>query len=753
MVKETVVTNKSAAGLRRSAIAERIRLREEWSSLKGTDDETEPPAKTKKKQTKVFSKNLHNIREIPKQTSKNMTDLNAWRQNKENVGSKSVQRKSSCEALRGVVALVDVGAESRALALRAALAALGATVVSDWSPLVTHLVWSQAGSRSTRAKARALACSVVSPLWVEASAAAARRVPERVFPSTARDSDLPSPPTLCRLLKKAEKENWPLLGLQSDDEDGAGGRPVRLRISSDTDDNTKNTTHDGDTTQESVDVESRVNTAPRRALPVSISPPPANPKSRRKLFTVRADVEEKTDAEDTPARAKKTRNEKAPNRPEKAPIRPEKAPTRPEKAPTRPEKATNCADRVPERQKKKQYNLGQEQKQNLEKAKRLAKRLAAEPAVNKRIEKTQAQDRRISNVPRIVLTGMPKSQRQAVIAAIQALNGKLQNHVNRKTTHVLLGTCKEDDNNNAECQDGETSNERPKNASNQSTTNKNPISICNECNAPETVIRQVLENENVTVTNHCSQVGVHDNDVTIVCSSVNRDRDNVNSDNNAVTSDKRGDRHDISDLCEGITNDRSKRTLKTLLGAARGCRVLHAQWALDSQRAKRWLPYAGYEVTYLLKVAQKARVERFALDKMHAQYAYDVFRGTRVVVAETAEQREAAIELLTLCGAEIIDDDDAQNGGITQNGGQTQNGGATQNGRTQYGRDTQYNTIAWTQYCRATPYVEGRNEDIVIRVGSDENEVSSKWVFDSVAAGRPRTARRYVNRNNVHLEE
>jgi hypothetical protein len=50
------------------------------------------------------------------------------------------------EALVGVVALVDVGAETRALALRAALTALGATVVPTWSPIVTHLVWTQGNS-------------------------------------------------------------------------------------------------------------------------------------------------------------------------------------------------------------------------------------------------------------------------------------------------------------------------------------------------------------------------------------------------------------------------------------------------------------------------------------------------------------------------------------------------------------------------------------------------------------------------------
>lgn len=47
------------------------------------------------------------------------------------------------EVLNGIVALVEVGQETRALALRAALTALGATVVPSWNPLVTHLVWAE----------------------------------------------------------------------------------------------------------------------------------------------------------------------------------------------------------------------------------------------------------------------------------------------------------------------------------------------------------------------------------------------------------------------------------------------------------------------------------------------------------------------------------------------------------------------------------------------------------------------------------
>ncbi|XP_048478257.1 microcephalin-like [Plutella xylostella] len=136
--------NKSAAGLRRSAIAERVRLRAEWAELKGTN--------------------------------------------------------SCSDVLRGLVILVEVGPGSRALALRSALSALGASVVPSWVPLVTHVVWAAGGCRKVRAKARALACRLVSPLWVEGCASSGRRLPEAAFPAATRPSDLPSPATLRRLL-------------------------------------------------------------------------------------------------------------------------------------------------------------------------------------------------------------------------------------------------------------------------------------------------------------------------------------------------------------------------------------------------------------------------------------------------------------------------------------------------------------------------------------------------------------------------
>lgn len=43
-----------------------------------------------------------------------------------------------------------------------------------------------------------------------------------------------------------------------------------------------------------------------------------------------------------------------------------------------------------------------------------------------------------------VLTGMSRSERVAAYQAIRTLNGRVQKEVNRKTTHVLLGSCRED---------------------------------------------------------------------------------------------------------------------------------------------------------------------------------------------------------------------------------------------------------------------------------------------------------------------
>ncbi|CAG4985565.1 unnamed protein product [Colias eurytheme] len=647
--------NRSAAGLRRSAIAERLRLREEWLALKGVDDNN--------KQNKFLTKKPMNVRTNKQpHTSK--------------LPSKPLKYTNTItsEALRGVVAYVDVGAESRALALRAALMALGASVVPAWSPLVTHLIWTQGGCRKVRARGRALACQLVSPLWVEACAAEARRLPERLFPAPTRPSDLPSPATLRQLLKKAEHDNIPLADLLSDSRDSDEGRPARLRISSETEnsleirkkpnkpkdkpcdkstdrsrdkstdqsrdkstdqshDKSTDQSHDKSTDQShdktNASIESpnetanRVNTAPRRALPVTPTSPPRT-KSRRKLFTHK-EAELITDDDD------------------------KETPT-----PARP----------------KAMQLTQRGRQELARAERIARKLVTSFSKQTQIQ-THRQVRTHKFVPRIVLTGMSKSERHEACNALRKLNAKIQSKVNRKTTHVLLGSCKEVVENNQD------------------------VSMCNQCNKPEDILEKMFSNINVMVDDHCKNIGNEINVPTgtkVVCKNISGVSVLCNSDlviNNVSANNGEGN----SVMCSADTVNTKPRTVNALLGAARGCRVLYGQWALDSAKEGRLLPHFGYEVPHLLKIAQKARVERSALGRMRSEYAYDVFSGIKVRVQPNAFQKPAIIQLLTLCGA------------IIQDGG-----------------------------CDVT-------------IGMAEGEVSSKWVFDSVAAGRMRTTRRYLNKN------
>lgn len=157
---------------------------------------------------------------------------------------------------------------------------------------------------------------------------------------------------------------------------------------------------------------------------------------------------------------------------------------------------------------------------------------------------------------------------------------------------------------------------------------------------------------------------------------------------------------------------------------------------------------------------QKARVERMALGKSRSEYAYDVFCGMRVYVTSSAEQRDAAIQLLNLCGAVVLNGE-VQNDGI-QIGG-TQNG--TRSGRIQHGQGltqldkllgnaTQKRTHALTQRTQHAlvthngeiryGVVQNGVNEYDIKIGIVNDEVSSKWVFDSVASGRMRTTRRYI---------
>ncbi|KAI8437356.1 hypothetical protein MSG28_011697 [Choristoneura fumiferana] len=599
------MSNRSAAGLRRSAIVARIRLREEWSELKGPENhnqkslkqipeiikKTQKPVRSASKVVAQKVKSTNNTQKSPTKKTKSVLKNVTNATQRKNPVSKN-EMDTSMEVLRGMVALVDVGTETRALALRAALMALGATVVPAWSPLVTHLVWTQGGCRSTRAKARALACRVVSPLWVEACASCGRRVPESAFPAAARPSDLPSPRALRIMLKRAEAENVPLsqlfLNTNKQDEHKSNKKErSRLRISSgtehdtsaetSTDQSTDQTDTSHDQSRDTTDPELRVNTLPRGG---QCADPPLHPKSRRKLFTQKeAETVTSGDESDTPAAPKRMASAK----------------------------------------------LTQRERRDLARAERLARRLldAATPARTQILSQA-------TEAPRIVLTGMSRAERQIVQNAIKILNGRVQKQVNHHTTHVLLGSCQ---------------------------------SSLNQIYPDNTGINPL----NQTTQSHCSKI----------------------PSTNVPTQLPR---------CEIP----KARTLNALLGAARGCRVLYARWVVDSLEVKKWLHHHGYEVAHLKKISQKARVERSALGRTCSEYAYDVFNGMRVQISPQTEQRDAAIQLLSLCG------------GVVQNGGDARDGGH-------------------------------RTADFDVCVGNGDGEVSSKWVFDSVAAGRMRTTRRYIN--------
>ncbi|CAH4027415.1 unnamed protein product [Pieris brassicae] len=396
--------NRGAAGLRHSAIAERKRLKEEWSVLKGMVTD-------KQENRNVLKKKQYNSKPYKPQSKE----------------IKQAGQVVACEVLRGVVALVDVGAESRALGLRAALMALGASVVPAWSPLVTHLIWTHGGCRKIRSKARALACHLVSPLWVEACASAAKRQPERIFPAPSRPSDLPSPATLRILLKKAEHENIPLIDFLSDNQESDGENAPRLRVSSETASTDKNShnkstdeSHDqvkDKTLNQSTNANdspnknspNRVNTRPRGLPRTPIRPI----KTRRKLFTYKEDViADLNDERETPT-----------------PVRPKK-------------------------------HLTQQQRQEFIQAERIARKLIKTP-----IRKTHGNGpivgtQRKKIVPRIVLTGMSKSERSEVYKALNSLDCKIKSKVTYKTTHIIFGSCQEQNRShiNPECSKPRTVN-------------------------------------------------------------------------------------------------------------------------------------------------------------------------------------------------------------------------------------------------------------------------------------------------------
>ncbi|XP_063383219.1 uncharacterized protein LOC134669542 [Cydia fagiglandana] len=632
------MNNRSAAGLRRSAIAARIRIREEWSELKGPEEPTKQlnriPEIIRKQQKPVTSASKLVAQKV--KLTKSKINPKVLKKRNENIPYLPISDRNmdvSTDALAGVVALVDVGTETRALALRAALMALGATVVPAWSPFVTHLVWTQSGCRDTRAKARALACRLVSPLWVEACASCGRRVTESAFPAAARPSDLPSPRALRIMLKRAEAENIPLADLLNKE---PNPKEQRLRISSETEHDTtadtstdrdtstdKDTSTDRDTStdkdtshersKDSTDPTIRVNTLPRGgAAKMAAETPAQPPRSRRKLFTHKEAQDLTDDDEDTPAAPKRT--------PSKLTVR---------------------------------------ERKDLARAERMARRMLGNTTHTPAKTITQ-QILSQTEAPRIVLTGMSRTERQAIQTAIKSLNGRVQKQVNPRTTHVVLGSCISDRNDHTGIQPLDQSH-----CSKTTNTRCQIPSINTRSEIPSTNTRSEIPNTNT--------------------------RSEIPSTN----------RYGIPSMTQRCGVEKA-RTLNALLGAGRGCRVLYSQWVTDSVGVKKWLHHHGYEVSHLRKISQKARVERSALGRTCSDYAYDVFRGMRVRVSPHTEQKDAAIQLLTLCG------------GVVQDGAGLQDGGT-------------------------------QTADFDVCVGNGEGEVSSKWVFDSVAAGRMRTTRRYVN--------
>ena len=138
-------------------------------------------------------------------------------------------------------------------------------------------------------------------------------------------------------------------------------------------------------------------------------------------------------------------------------------------------------------------------------------------------------------------------------------------------------------------------------------------------------------------------------------------------------------------------------------------------------------------------------MERTALGRLHSEYAYDVFYGMRVHLKPNADQRDAAYQLLTLCGASVNNNNQNKRPN-NQNIGPfirpTQVTGPNFRPTQNIGTN-----IRATQNAGPNGQEIGSNDDYDVVIGSAVGEVNSKWVFDSVAAARMRTTRRYANMN------
>ncbi|CAH2218144.1 jg26178, partial [Pararge aegeria aegeria] len=584
--------------------------------------------------------------------------------------------------------------------------------------------------------------------------------------------------------KKAELENIQLQDLLSSSPEG-GPRPAPLRLSSEADTSANDTSRDTtdaskDTSHDATDIEARVNTAPRRKPqdPTTTKKPA---KSKRKLFTQKEPELQTSDDES--------------------------------------DNETTAGPTILQPSK-----LTQRNRKDLAQAERMARILmgtAKSTQANKNTAGTQ-----FNKPPRFVLTGMSRNERLEAWQAIKQLHGKVQQHVDRKTTHVIMGSCHE-----------------PENEPLTTITRQSPrtpkrlihLTMCNKCNSPGKILSKMFSTK-VTVEDYPKK---DKNDKSVVCncdyneiSGVKNISDISPGDNNLVfpvelrsnhnniinlNSDKNNDvgrkntqsfdilgpdtangqNHDIFGSDREVIDNHDElgpereisqnnnlyptteqshnrlenvvkskpRTVNALLGAARGCRVLRFEWITDSLRANRWLQHIGYEVRHLKKISQRARVERSALNKMRSDYAYNVFNGMRVKISPDADQRDAITQLLTLCGATIYDGDqqnpekslnkdkekrtpnNQKKGKNNRNGAKIKfshlialihkQDGGQKDQMTQSDR----RLGAQTQIQDGGPIAAGFD----LTVGKATGEVSSKWVFDSVAAARMRTTRRYIN--------
>lgn len=145
---------------------------------------------------------------------------------------------------------------------------------------------------------------------------------------------------------------------------------------------------------------------------------------------------------------------------------------------------------------------------------------------------------------------MSRQERQEVVTSIKKLNGKIQSSVNRKTTHIILG-------------------------------DRNYTTYCSKCNSPDKLLSQMLTD--VVINDHINK--------PVRCCV-------CRCDVNASLLDQRCQ----GEVCDGKVKIDKPRTINTLLGAVRGCRVLYSKWVFDSLRENRWIHHCGYEVRHLKRI-------------------------------------------------------------------------------------------------------------------------------------------------------